>query len=145
MTPITIQSAKAKGRRLQQTIRDRLRDYAGRHGLAADDIKSTPMSVSGPDIQFSPAAKRVFNLTIECKNRESLNVTTTFLEHLAAYPDDSMKVLAHSRNNSEPLVTIRFEDFLRLLNRSVETRVAVRQSVRDFNDHIFGPVSEKVA
>ena len=50
-------SAKAKGRRLQNFVRDALRDKYSK--LEEDDIKSAIMGVGGEDIVLSPAARKV--------------------------------------------------------------------------------------
>jgi hypothetical protein len=111
-------SAKAKGRKLQQKVRDALRQIGKRHGLVDGDIESRGMGQNGCDIILSPAALRVFNLAVECKQVEKLQVVPTFLEHLGKYAgDNSLKVLIHGKNRIEPLVTMRFEDFVALLEK----------------------------
>ena len=65
-------SAKAKGRRLQQKVRDLLLETFTE--LEPDDIRSTSMGVSGEDLQLSPAARKLIPFAIECKNQEKLNV-----------------------------------------------------------------------
>ena len=113
-------SCKGKGRRMQQLVRDMLREMGKPYSLEDDDIKSTPMGSSGEDIQLSPAAKKIFNLCIECKNVEKLNVVTTFIKHYQGYAGKekwrgSMKLLIHSRNRTEPMVTMRLSTFKKLL------------------------------
>jgi Tat protein secretion system quality control protein TatD with DNase activity len=116
-------SAKAKGRRHQQAIRDALLEIGKAHGLEKDDIVSTGMGQSGVDIQFSPAALRIFNLDIEAKNRESLNVSTTFFDHHKKYANRStLKILVHTRNRTEALVTLLWSDFLALLEESIKNK-----------------------
>lgn len=113
-------SAKAKGRRLQQAIRDALRDIGKHYGLEPDDIESRGMGQNGVDIILSPAAFRVFNLDIEAKNVEKLNVPATFFEHFKKYAErPALKILVHSKNRSEPLVTFRWEDFLEILAATI--------------------------
>ena len=63
-------SAKAKGRRLQNFVRDALRDKYSK--LEEDDIKSAIMGVGGEDIVLSPAARKVIPYSFECKNVERL-------------------------------------------------------------------------
>jgi hypothetical protein len=75
------------------------------------------MGQNGVDLILSPAAQRVFNLSIECKNVEKLNVPAVFKEHYEKYPDSSLKLLVHCRNHSEPLVTLRLEDFVAHLDK----------------------------
>lgn len=75
-------SAKAKGRKLQQRVASLLLEIAKgcQLDLTADDIKSTPMGVGGPDLQLSSAAKDIFPFNFECRNRASCNVLTEFKE-----------------------------------------------------------------
>lgn len=105
-------SAKAKGRRLQQRVRDDLRAVAPQ--LDPTDIESRGMGQNGTDIILTKAARSVFgNLAIECKNVEVLNAVGIFQEHLEKYPG-SIPVMVHSRNHIAPRVTLLWADFLRL-------------------------------
>ena len=86
-----------------------------RYGLVAGDIKSTSMGVSGVDVQFSPQAQRALgDIAVECKNVEALSVATTFSEHAAKYPG-FLALLFHTRNRTEPMVTLRMKDFMQIL------------------------------
>ena len=57
-------SAKNKGKRLQNSVRDILLETFTQ--LEEDDIKSTTMGESGEDIQLSPAARKLIPYAIEC-------------------------------------------------------------------------------
>jgi len=72
MTP---QSAKQKGRLLQQWVRDKLLEYAPE--LEPDDIKSTSMGAGGEDVQLSPAARKMYPYQIECLERMKTEVQTS--------------------------------------------------------------------
>ena len=61
-------SAKNKGKRLQNQVRDQLLENFKQ--LEPDDIKSTTMGESGEDIQLSPAARKLIPYAIECKNQD---------------------------------------------------------------------------
>ncbi len=101
-------SAKAKGRSFQQHVAKELLRIGRPFGLVADDITSTSMGASG-------VAQRLFgNLAIECKNCESLGVTSTFLGHQAKYPLRAA-LLFHRRNRTEPLVTLTVGHYLTLV------------------------------
>lgn len=106
-------SCKAKGRRLQDSIRDSLRRIGAElFGLDPDNIKSAIMGTSGVDVVMSPAAKKVFPLDIEAKNVEKLNVVGTFWDHYKKYATRAtLKVLIHKKNHLDALITIRLEDF----------------------------------
>jgi hypothetical protein len=114
-------SGKAKGRRLQQRIVTGLRVIGHLFGLKDDDITSRPMSCDGSDVVLSPAAQNLFPFHIECKNRETLNVTTTFFDYQNKlmtepfYNSKHVLLLVHSRNATEPLVTMQWKDFWSLL------------------------------
>ena len=60
---MTARASKAKGRRLQNYVRDRLRevfikDWKKLPRLEDEDIKSQTMGMTGEDIVMSPAAKK---------------------------------------------------------------------------------------
>lgn len=117
-------SAKAKGRRLQQQVAKCLLDTIGQYyGLEADDIKSTGMGQSGVDVLLSPAAQKLLlKLKTECKNVEKLNVVGVFQKHYEAYKQQGLPILVHSRNRTEPMVTMDFADFLHLLLNTVQNQ-----------------------
>lgn len=119
-------SAKAKGRRLQQLVRDTLRAIGKQVGLQEGDIESRGMGQSGVDVILSPAAFETFGLAIECKNVEKLNVADTFWKHFNLYEGKALPILVHSRNKSKPLVTLRWEDF----SRWVEWKTAKERAAR---------------
>lgn len=109
-------SAKAKGRALQQLIRDDLRKMGEPHGLVDEDIESRGMGQNGVDVILSPAAQKIFPLDVEAKNQESLNVVTIFWGHFKKYAQRlTLKILVHKKNHTTPLVTLRWADFLELL------------------------------
>lgn len=124
-------ACKAKGRRLQQAVRDVLRELGRPHGLEDGDIESRGMGQNGEDVILSPAAKRLFNLCIECKNVESLNVVKVFQEHFAKYErdEDSLKLLIHSRNHTVPMVTLRLEDFFGVLELIVSGAASPQRKI----------------
>ena len=59
------QSAKAKGRRLQQWVRDQLIEQLEVH---PEDIESRSMGAGGEDLIMARAARQKFPYSIECKN-----------------------------------------------------------------------------
>ena len=65
------QSAKAKGRRLQQWVRDQLIDKLL---ISEEDVESRSMGASGEDLIMARDARRKFPYSIECKNVEKVNV-----------------------------------------------------------------------
>jgi hypothetical protein len=113
-------SAKAKGRRLQQEIRDVLRLMGKPYGLVDGDIESRGMGQAGVDVMLSPAARNLWDLAIECKNCEKLNVHNVFTKHEEKYRDHLFPLLVHSKNRSHTLVTMRLDNFIELLGAWTE-------------------------
>ena len=106
------QSAKAKGRLFQQKVRDLLLENAPE--LEPDDIRSTSMGCGGEDLQLSPAARRRYNISVECKSVEKLNVYSAF-EQAEANAGDYNPVLFMKKNRKKPLVVIDADYFISLL------------------------------
>ena len=108
-------SAKAKGRRLQQRIRDDLRKIGKEYWLVDADSESRGMGQSGVDIILSPAAAKIFPFDVEAKCQESLNTWSEFWKHFRKYENSKrLKMLVQCKNRSEPVVMIRWKDFLKL-------------------------------
>jgi hypothetical protein len=119
----SVASRKAKGRRLQQRIREDLRLLGKAYGLTVDDIESRQMGGSGVDIILSQAGKKIFPFDVEAKNQESLNTWSEFWKHYAKYDKTSqLKMLVQCKNRGEPVVMVRWKDFLRLYKRYLELR-----------------------
>jgi hypothetical protein len=109
-------SCKAKGRKLQQKIRDMYRELGKGLQLEDGDIESRGMGQQGTDIIFSPKALYVFDHDIECKKHKAVSVPKLFEEHYKKYKDNNhLKLLFHENDRSEALVTMRASDFLALL------------------------------
>lgn len=105
------QSAKAKGRRLQQLVRDLFLKFAP--SLEPDDIRSTSMGAAGEDIQFSPAARKIFPYSVECKNVEKLNIWSA----ISQAKENSGKhtpMVVFSKNGETTYVALPFEKFLEI-------------------------------
>ena len=106
------QSAKAKGRKLQQWVRDILLEAFP--SLEPDDVRSTSMGAGGEDVQLSPAARRLFPYSVECKSVEKLNVWGAY-EQAEANSGEHEPILIMKKNRKKPLVVIDAEAFINLL------------------------------
>ena len=107
-----ISSAKAKGRRLAQAVRDMLLAYAP--DIPPQDIAVTPSGVNGPDVTLSARAQETYPYAIECKNCESLNVWKAFEQAKSHQKGSEIPLLIFSKNRSDVMIALRFDDFLRL-------------------------------
>ena len=104
------QSAKAKGRRLQQWFRDLLIEKLDIH---PEDIESRSMGAGGEDLIMARAAREKFPYSIECKNQESINVWKSY-EQAQENSKDYEPVVILKRNNTKPLVLVDAEYFVKL-------------------------------
>jgi len=111
MTANTPASRKAKGRRLQQAVRQ---DLIDRLGIDPGDILSTAMGQSGCDLYLSPAARERFPFAVECKAQERIAlpgvVATVHPERGSGGARPPLLVLKQSRR--EPLAVLRWTDLL---------------------------------
>lgn len=108
------QSAKQKGRLLQQLVAKKLLDSFTQ--FTEKDIKSTPMGVNNVDIQMSQAAHGLLGLAIECKNRAKMAVYTDYQQ--ACEHADGEPIVVIKQNRSKPLAVMDLDYFIELLRRS---------------------------
>lgn len=121
-------SAKAKGRRLQQWVRDRLLGAA--LWLEPDDVRSTSMGASGEDVLLSPRAREVFPIAIECKNVEALNIWKSMAQ-AEANAGEYTPVLFFKRNRSNTYACLPAEELIRLYMERAAVAEAVRKYINE--------------
>ena len=86
------------------------------------------MGQQGCDIVLSPAARKVYDLDIECKCVEALNVPATFFKHQQTHSKKpGLKILVHRKNRTQPLVTLLWADFLEMLKDSITLKERDKQ------------------
>lgn len=107
-----VSSAKAKGRRHQQYVAKRLVETG--HGLEPDDIRSASMGAPGEDILFSPAARRQFPFSIECKNVEKLSIWSAIDQARANCNEENTPMVVFTRNHETAQIALPYEKFLEI-------------------------------
>ena len=113
-------SSKAKGRRLQNFVRDKLREIYLPE-LHEDDIKSQTMGMTGEDIILSPAAREVCSFSFECKNVERLQMWQAIEQCEANKPECSAPAIVFKKNGKNPYIAIPFEVFCDMLQLQYDT------------------------
>jgi len=108
-------SAKNKGKRLQNKIRDLILEKFDT--LEPDDVRSITMGDSGEDILLSPAARKQFPFSVECKNQEKLNIWGA-LEQAEDNSGNHTPLVIFKRNRSKTYAVLEFDKLLELLNES---------------------------
>lgn len=106
-------SAKAKGRRLQDEVRDAIRKAFP--DLEPDDVLCAIMGQSGMDIKLSPAARKKFPYAVECKNVEKLNIWGALKQAKENTPAGQTTLLAFTRNRTDTFVALPLSDFMSLV------------------------------
>ena len=112
------QSAKAKGRKLQQWFTKLLVDVLG---MDEEDMESRPMGSQGEDIIMGKLSRSRFPYSIECKNQEAVNVWKAY-----AQAEDNCNgyepLVVIKRNRSKPLVLVDAEHFVGLFKEDKQER-----------------------
>jgi hypothetical protein len=109
------QSAKAKGRRLQQ---EAAAIYLSTFPqLEPDDITSRSMGAGGTDLLLSPAAKRLIPFDHECKNQESLNIWEALKQAEENAKAGRIPLLVFKRNHSRIYAALPFVELLDLVQK----------------------------
>lgn len=103
-------SAKAKGRRLQQWVRDQLIESLDVH---PEDVESRSMGAQGEDVMLARAAREKFPFAIECKNVEKLNVWNAY-DQAKVNSGDYEPIVVMKKNGKKPLVVIDAEYFINM-------------------------------
>ncbi len=111
---ISTAARKSKGRALQQKVRDAI--LASYKSLEVDDVKSTAMGQGGEDVQLSPAARKLFPYSIECKRHKSFAVYGPY-EQAAANANGYEPILVIQGDRKKPLVLVDLEHFMELTTK----------------------------
>ena len=106
-------SAKNKGKRLQNDVRDLILETF--QELEPDDVRSTTMGDSGEDVLLSPAARKLFPFSVECKNQEKLNIWSS-LQQAEDNAGQHIPLVVFKRNRSKTYISMEINDLMRLLS-----------------------------
>ena len=113
-------SSKAKGRRLQNFVRDMLRDIYLPE-LHEDDIKSQTMGMTGEDIILSPAAREMCSFSFECKNVERLQMWQAIEQCETNKPEGTEPAIVFKKNGKQTYVAIPLTTFCDMLQLQYDT------------------------
>ena len=115
---ISPQSANAKGRRFQQLVRDRL--YETFTVLEDGDIRSTSMGAGGEDLLFSPAARRLFPYSVECKNNKANAIYKVMDQAVSNCPQGITPLGMVKADKRKPLAVVDADHFFELVKKNNE-------------------------
>lgn len=135
------QSAKAKGRRLQQQIVQDLLELFPH--LGEDDVRSTSMGAGGEDIQLSASARRSIPYSIEAKNQERVNVWNAMEQCRTNAPKDSEPIVVFKKNGEKPHVLVSWSHFKGMIGGCVgKTPDTRRESLIAIADRLHQMAAE---
>jgi len=110
---MSTRSAKAKGRKLQTWVAEKLLSLL--KNVTTLDIKSTPMGVNGVDVQLSTAAYNQFSYNIECKNTERMTTIYNYYEQAISHDNSGEPLLIIKMNRQKPLAIVDAEHFMEVM------------------------------
>jgi hypothetical protein len=112
---------KAKGRFLQNLVRDKFRKIF-KEQLEDDDIKAALMGDSGEDIKWSPAARKLIPFSIECKNQEAFSISSAIKQAETNCKDKTrIPLVIFKKKYMKPHISMSLDNFLKLLYNFEET------------------------
>ena len=111
-------SAKAKGRALQQLVRDKLLSLSDT--FREGDIESTGMGQSGEDVQLSPHARDLLPISVECKHHAKMAVYGIIDQCKANTPDGCQPVVVLKANYKKPVAVIDLDYYVYLERIRIE-------------------------
>ena len=112
----TVRSRKAKGRRLQNWVRDTLLSIF--NILDDNDISCAIMGEPGEDIKLSNPAKKLIPYSFECKNKETFKGIYDIMSQAqqnAKVTDVPVAVI--KMNKFQPLAIVDATHFLKLIGK----------------------------
>lgn len=116
---ITVASAKAKGRNLQQWVCKRISEITGLPYNQQDDgceIHSREMGQQGTDIVLRGTALKRFPFSVECKASESLNLKDTVDQAKSnTYAGTDWIIVHNKKAISDTLVIMSWDTFEKLV------------------------------
>lgn len=105
------QSAKSKGRKLQQEVAKRIASFLD---LPEEDVVSRPMGSPGDDIMLSRKALDLLPLAIECKNTKSFPSLAALDQRSSSKHTAAACWKPPRKGFEDTIIYFRLEDFLQL-------------------------------
>jgi len=111
------QSAKAKGRTLQQWVCQKISDVTGIEWGKDKPIESRPMGQSGVDVRLEEDVLKVFPFSVEAKNCEKWALPTWIKQARQNQKEGTDWLLVIKKNRMEPIVVMDAEVFFRIVKK----------------------------
>jgi len=117
---ISVASAKAKGRRLQKYVAQKVSDITGIPCGKDELIESREMGQNGVDVKLYGIAQEKFPFSVECKAQETWSVPAWIKQAKENQKKDTDWLLFITRNQFDKLVVMDAEVFFDLYECHLE-------------------------
>jgi len=111
---ISVQSAKAKGRRLQNWMAEKISVLLGIPCGKDELIQGREMGQSGVDVKLIGEARKRFPYSVECKAQESWSVHSWIKQAKENTMKDTDWLLVCKRSREKPVIVMDAETFFKL-------------------------------
>ena len=128
---ITVQSAKAKGRRLQQWFCQRISDYLGIPWGPDELIASREGCQNGTDVRLIGDALNRFKYSCECKNQENWAVHQWIEQAKTNQIEGTDWLICAKRSRHKPVIIMDVDAFFNLIKQ-------IRDKKNDIGNGIKG-------
>ena len=112
-----ISSKKAKGRRFQQWVAQKISNITGIECGKDCLIESREMGQSGSDIKLYGIAKEKFPFNIECKNQQNWSIPAWIDQAKNNQNEGTNWLLFIKKNHYEPIIIMDAEAFFNLYKK----------------------------
>lgn len=114
---ISVASAKAKGRRLQQWVCQQISDLTGFEWGRDCPIESRGMGQQGVDVRLEGRVLKLFPFSVECKAQESWSIHAWIEQAQENNIPDTDWLLVAKRSRKDPVVVMDAKAFFKLLRK----------------------------
>ena len=115
MKKVKKSSCKAKGRRLQNWVAQKISEITGYPWGKDQPIEPRQMGQSGSDVRLEEKVRRVFPFTVECKNQERWDIPAWIEQAKKNRYPDTYWLLIVKKNRHEPIAILDAEVFFDLM------------------------------
>jgi hypothetical protein len=115
-------SAKAKGRRFQWVVAERIGKLLGLPVGYDEMIAPREMGQQGVDVKLTGEAFEKFKYAVECKNTEKWCIPSWITQARKNTPEGREWLLCIMKNRSKPVVMMDMEHFFTLLEKVNERK-----------------------
>jgi hypothetical protein len=114
-------SKKAKGRRLQQEVAQKISEAIGLPCGQDQPIESRGMSQNGVDIRLDSEARKRFPYSVECKNQETWSLPAWIKQAQENQMDGTDWMVVCSKNRTRAVVVLDIDVFFELFKKSFQS------------------------